>query len=132
MKCCKCKCNCKQYIVLQDFWLNHIKLMKGQVISEPVSKRWIELRLIARYKPNIEIAKVEAQRIAQDTHTDKPLEVQNEVDESEVFVNAKTDESQEKPKRKRGRPHKSTVIVETPEKSEILLERMILKEVSDL
>ena len=132
MKCNCCKCKCKQYIVLQDFWLNHIKLMKGQVISEPVSKRWIELRLIARYKPNIEIAKAEAQRIVQDTHTDKPLEVQNEVDESEVFVNARSNESQEKPKRKRGRPRKSQVIVETPEKSEILLEKMILKEVNDL
>ena len=148
-----CKiCKCKKYIVLQDFWLEHIKLMKGQVITEPVSRRWIELRLIAPFCPNIEIGKREAQRIAEDLHTDKPLEKPNEVDESEIFVDANTssgccsgnsesnsngsdvsNSSGTKKKRRRGRPKKSdTVIVELPEKSEILLQKMIEMEVDNL
>ena len=148
-----CKiCKCKKYIVLQDFWLEHIKLMKGQVITEPVSRRWIELRLIAPFCPNIEIGKREAQRIAEDLHTDKPLEKPNEVDESEIFVDANTssgccsgnsesnsdgsdgsESSETKKKRRRGRPKKSdTVIVELPEKSEILLQKMIEMEVDNL
>lgn len=151
-----CKiCKCKKYIVLQDFWLEHIKLMKGQVITEPVSRRWIELRLIAPFCPNIEIGKREAQRIAEDLHTDKPLEKPNEVDESEIFVDANTssgccsgnsesnsdgsdgsdgsESSGTKKKRRRGRPKKSdTVIVELPEKSEILLQKMIEMEVDNL
>ena len=148
-----CKiCKCKKYIVLQDFWLEHIKLMKGQVITEPVSRRWIELRLIAPFCPNIEIGKREAQRIAEDLHTDKPLEKPNEVDESEIFVDANTssgccsgnsesnsdgsdvsNSSETKKKRRRGRPKKSdTVIVELPEKSEILLQKMIEMEVDNL
>lgn len=142
-------CKCKKYIVLQDFWLEHIKLMKGQVITEPVSRRWIELRLIAPFCPNIEIGKREAQRIAEDLHTDKPLEKQNEVDESEIFVDANTSsgccsgnslsnsesnsDGSGKKRKRRGRPKKSdTVIVELPEKSEILLQKMIEMEVSSL
>lgn len=143
-------CKCKKYIVLQDFWLEHIKLMKGQVITEPVSRRWIELRLIAPFCPNIEIGKREAHRIAEDLHTDKPLEKPNEVDESEIFVDANTssgccsgnsesnsetnsDVSGTKKRKRRGRPKKSdTVIVELPEKSEILLQKMIEKEVDNL
>lgn len=134
-KCCK-NCDCCKYIVLRDFWLEHIKLMKGQVITEPVSPRWIELGLISRYRPNIEIAKSEAQRIAEDLHVDKPYEKPNEVDESEVFVNARTsnpsEETEENPKKKRrGRPKKN-VIVELPEKSEMLLQRMIELEADSL
>ena len=147
-------CKCKKYIVLQDFWLEHIKLMKGQVITEPVSRRWIELRLIAPFCPNIEIGKREAQRIAEDLHTDKPLEKPNEVDESEIFVDAKTtsgccsgnsesnsdssdgsdgSDGSGKKRKRRGRPKKSdTVIVELPEKSEILLQKMIEMEIDNL
>lgn len=138
-------CKCKKYIVLQDFWLEHIKLMKGQVITEPVSRRWIELRLIAPFCPNIEIGKREAQRIAEDLHTDKPLEKPNEVDESEIFVDANTSsgccsgnsetnsDGSGKKRKRRGRPKKSdTVIVELPEKSEILLQKMIEMEVDNL
>jgi len=134
MSCKNCKnckqCNCKKYIVLQDFWLEHIKLKKGQVITNPVSPRWITLRLIAPFCPNIDIGKREAQRVVEDMHTDKPLEQPNEIDESEVFVNARdsetSEETTEKPKkRRRGRPRKTEVIVELPEKSEMLLQKMI-------
>lgn len=128
MSCKNCKnCNCKKYIVLQDFWLEHVKLKKGQVITNPVSPRWITLRLIAPFCPNIDIGKQEAQRVVEDMHTDKPLEQPNEVQESEVFVNSRSSEdSEEKPKkRRRGRPRKTDVIVELPEKSEMLLQKMI-------
>ena len=132
------RCKCKKYIVLQDFWLEHIKLKKGQVITEPVSQRWIALRLIAPFCPNVDIGRQEAQRVAADTHTDKPLETQIEVDESEVFVNSRnsSEEAQEQStqaKKKRGRRKKSdTVIVELPEKSEIELQKMIETEVDAL
>lgn len=128
MSCKNCKyCNCKKYIVLQDFWLEHIKLKKGQVITNPVSPRWITLRLIAPFCPNIDIGKREAQRVVEDMHTDKPLEQPNEVQESEVFVNARDSEetSEKQKKRRRGRPRKTEVIVELPEKSEMLLQKMI-------
>lgn len=136
--CKKCACSCKKYIVLQDFWLEHIKLKKGQVITEPVSPRWIQLRLISPFCPNIDIAKREAQKIAEDTHTDKPLETPNEVQTDEIFVSGRGSETSgessetEEPKKKRRRRKKDTVIVELPEKSEMLLDKMIIHEIDNL
>ena len=131
IKCnCDC-CNCHKYIVLQDFWLRDIMLSKGQVIGEPVSKRWIELRLVAPYKSDIlfgkECATQVAEKVAEELHKDKPLTTPNEVEVSEITV-PETSES-EKPKKRR---RKSKVIVEVPEKSEILLEKMIKAEVDSL
>lgn len=50
----------KKYIVLQDFWLRDVCLRKGKIITEPVSKRWIELRLVKPYCPckNITVSDV--------------------------------------------------------------------------
>lgn len=130
---CKCDCNCcdcHKYIVLQDFWLRDIMLSKGQVIGEPVSKRWIELRLVAPYKSDIQFGKECAQQVAEELHKDKPLTKPNEVEVSEITVpDSETSES-EKPKKRRCR--KPKVIVEVPEKSEILLEKMIKAEVDAL
>lgn len=42
-----------KYIVLQDFWLRDICLRKGQIITEPVSPRWIDLRLVGFYRDAI-------------------------------------------------------------------------------
>lgn len=121
-------CNCGKYIVLQDFWLEHIQLKKGQVITEPVSPRWIELRLIAPYKPNIESAKAEAERIARQTHFDRECP-KPDVVTSETIVPPKR-------KKKKCPPHPTsgtdTVIVELPEKSEMLLNKMIQAEVDSL
>ena len=132
MKNLKCNCNCcdcHKYIVLQDFWLRDIMLSKGQVIGEPVSKRWIELRLVAPYKSDIQFGKECAEQVAEELHKDKPLTKPNEVDVSEITVpDSETSES-EKPKKRR---RKSKVIVEVPEKSEILLEKMIKAEVDSL
>lgn len=36
----------RKYIVLQNFWLRDIMLYKGQIITDPLSPRWIDLRLI--------------------------------------------------------------------------------------
>lgn len=130
MKNLKCNCDCHKYIVLQDFWLRDIMLSKGQVIGEPVSKRWIELRLVAPYKSDIQFGKECAQKVAEELHKDKPLTTPNEVEVSEITVpDSETSES-EKPKKRRGK--KSKVIVEVPEKSEILLEKMIKAEVDSL
>lgn len=127
LKCnCDC-CNCHKYIVLQDFWLRDIMLSKGQVIGEPVSKRWIELRLVAPYKSDIQFGKECAEQVAEELHKDKPLTKPNEVEVSEITV-PETSES-EKPKKRRRKPK---VIVEVPEKSEILLEQMIKAEVDSL
>ena len=140
-KCCNC-CDCHKYIVLQDFWLRDIMLSKGQVIGEPVSKRWIELRLVAPYKSDIQFGKecatqvahdlATAQQVAEELHKDKPLTTPNEVEVSEITVpdseSSKTET--EKPKKRRGR--KPKVIVEVPEKSEILLEKMIKAEIDSL
>lgn len=41
--------NIQKYIVLKDFWLRDICLKKGQIITDPVSPRWIDLQLIAKY-----------------------------------------------------------------------------------
>ena len=132
MKNFKCNCNCcdcHKYIVLQDFWLRDIMLSKGQVIGEPVSKRWIELRLVAPYKSDIQFGKECAEQVAEELHKDKPLTKPNEVDVSEITVpDSETSES-EKPKKRRRKPK---VIVEVPEKSEILLEKMIKAEVDSL
>lgn len=130
LKCnCKC-CDCHKYIVLQDFWLRDIMLSKGQVIGEPVSKRWIELRLVAPYKSDIQFGKECAEQVAEELHKDKPLTKPNEVDVSEITVPDSEDSESEKPKKRRGR--KPKVIVEVPEKSEILLEKMIKAEVDSL
>lgn len=132
MKNLKCNCNCcdcHKYIVLQDFWLRDIMLSKGQVIGEPVSKRWIELRLVAPYKSDIQFGKECATQVAEELHKDKPLTKPNEIVVSEITVpDSETSES-EKPKKRR---RKSKVIVEVPEKSEILLEKMIKAEVDSL
>ena len=135
MKNFKCNCNCcdcHKYIVLQDFWLRDVMLSKGQVIGEPVSKRWIELRLVAPYKSDIQFGKEcatqVAEKVAKELHKDKPLTKPNEVDVSEITV--PDSETSEKPKKRRGR--KPKVIVEVPEKSEILLEKMIKAEVDSL
>lgn len=134
-KRCDCRCRGKKYIVLQDFWLRDIKLMKGEIIGEPVSPRWVTLRLVAPYKPETENAKKEAQRIANEMHIDKAAPEENEIETSEITVPERTEE---KPKRKRSngrssrRRKKDTVIVETPEKSEILLEKMIKTEADSL
>ena len=130
-KCCNCNCcDCHKYIVLQDFWLRDIMLSKGQVIGEPVSKRWIELRLVAPYKSDIQFGKECAEQVAEELHKDKPLTKPNEIVVSEITVpDSETSES-EKPKKRRGK--KSKVIVEVPEKSEILLEKMIKAEVDSL
>jgi len=139
MKNFKCNCNCcdcHKYIVLQDFWLRDVMLSKGQVIGEPVSKRWIELRLVAPYKSDIQFGKEcatqVAQKVAEELHKDKPLTTPNEVEVSEITVpdseSSKTET--ETPKKRRGR--KPKVIVEVPEKSEILLEKMIKAEVDSL
>ena len=132
MKNLKCNCNCcdcHKYIVLQDFWLRDIMLSKGQVIGEPVSKRWIELRLVAPYKSDIQFGKEcatqVAQKVVEELHKDEPLTKPNEVEVSEITVS-----ETENPKKRRGR--KPKVIVETPEKSEILLEQMIKEEVDSL
>lgn len=139
MKNFKCNCNCcdcHKYIVLQDFWLRDVMLSKGQVIGEPVSKRWIELRLVAPYKSDIQFGKEcatqVAQKVVEELHKDKPLTTPNEVEVSEITVpdseSSKTET--ETPKKRRGR--KPKVIVEVPEKSEILLEKMIKAEVDSL
>lgn len=146
MKNFKCNCNCcdcHKYIVLQDFWLRDVMLSKGQVIGEPVSKRWIELRLVAPYKSDIQFGKEcatqvvqnlasDEQKVAEELHKDKPLTKPNEVEVSEITVpdsdSSKTET--ETPKKRRGR--KPKVIVEVPEKSEILLEKMIKAEVDSL
>ena len=146
MKNFKCNCNCcdcHKYIVLQDFWLRDIMLSKGQVIGEPVSKRWIELRLVAPYKSDIQFGKEcatqvaqnlasDEQKVVEELHKDEPLTKPNEVEVSEITVpdseSSKTET--ETPKKRRGR--KPKVIVEVPEKSEILLEKMIKAEVDSL
>lgn len=135
MKNFKCNCNCcdcHKYIVLQDFWLRDVMLSKGQVIGEPVSKRWIELRLVAPYKSDIQFGKECAEQVVEELHKDKPLTTPNEVEVSEITVpdseSSKTET--ETPKKRRGR--KPKVIVEVPEKSEILLEKMIKAEVDSL
>lgn len=142
LKCnCDC-CNCHKYIVLQDFWLRDVMFSKGQVIGEPVSKRWIELRLVAPYKSDIQFGKEcatqvahnfttatqVAQKVVNELHKDEPLTKPNEVEVSEITVSEPS--VTEKPKKRRGR--KPKVIVETPEKSEILLEQMIKEEVDSL
>ena len=160
MKNFKCGCNCgccdcHKYIVLQDFWLRDVMFSKGQVIGEPVSKRWIELRLVAPYKSDIQFGKECATQVAHDLetaeqvaqnfasnekveeklHEDKPLTKPNEVEVSEITVPSDTETSETEKPKKRGRPRKSKasqVIVETPEKSEILLEKMIQAEVDSL
>lgn len=136
MKNFKCNCNCcdcHKYIVLQDFWLRDIMLSKGQVIGEPVSKRWIELRLVAPYKSDIQFGKEcatqVAQKVAEEMHKDKPLTEPNEVETSEITVPDSEVSESEKPKKRRRKPK---VIVEVPEKSEILLEKMIKAEVDSL
>lgn len=133
MKNFKCNCNCcdcHKYIVLQDFWLRDVMLSKGQVIGEPVSKRWIELRLVAPYKSDIQFGKECAEQVAEELHKDKPLTKPNEVEVSEITVPDSESSKTETPKKRRGR--KPKVIVEVPEKSEILLEKMIKAEVDSL
>lgn len=138
-KRCDCRCRGKKYIVLQDFWLRDIKLMKGEIIGEPVSPRWITLRLVAPYKPETQNAKKEAQRIANEMHIDKAAPEENETETSEITVPERTEEEKQKRRRSRStsgrssrRRKKDTVIVETPEKSEILLEKMIKTEADSL
>lgn len=157
MKNFKCNCNncnccdCHKYIVLRDFWLRDVMFSKGQVIGEPISKRWLELRLVAPYKSDIQFGKECAQQVAlatatqvaqnlasdeqklvEELHKDEPLTKPNEVEVSEKTV-SDSDSSKtetETPKKRRGR--KPKVIVEVPEKSEILLEQMIKAEVDSL
>jgi hypothetical protein len=105
-------------------------LSKGQVIGEPVSKRWIELRLVAPYKSDIQFGKECAEQVAEELHKDKPLTKPNEIDVSEITVPDSNSSESEKPKKRRSR--KPKVIVEVPEKSEILLEKMIKAEVDSL
>ena len=137
---CNC-CDCHKYIVLQDFWLRDVMFSKGQVIGEPISKRWIELRLVAPYKSDIQFGKECASQVAQnlasdeqkvveELHKDEPLTKPNEVEVSEITVSDSESSKTEKPKKRRGR--KPKVIVEVPEKSEILLEKMIKAEVDSL
>lgn len=89
-----------KYEVLQDFWLKDIMLHKGQIITDPVSPRWIDLRLIRKICECPKSSETDAIIITtEDCHCEE--------------------------KRKRGRPKKieeSSIIVESPEPSEELIE----------
>ena len=42
-----------RYIVLKDFWLKDVCLRKGQIVTDPVSPRWLSLRLIGFYRDEV-------------------------------------------------------------------------------
>ncbi len=70
MSCvCNCGCQCGEahFIVLQDFWLNHIQLKKGQIIHGPIARRWVELGLVTGYNPTKETAEKAAREVAEMT-----------------------------------------------------------------
>jgi hypothetical protein len=62
-----CKCKCDHFIVLQDFWLAHIELKKGQIIHGPVSPRWVQLGLVTGYNPTKETAEKAAKEVVEMT-----------------------------------------------------------------
>lgn len=102
----------KKYIVLQNFWLRDIMLYKGQIITDPVSPRWIDLRLIRPYHECTCSVTVRDPIVNDDNLNDSQLLVATDsINESETY----------KPKtcKKRGRPKK--VVFEKTEKSETLL-----------
>lgn len=101
-----------KYIVLKDFWLKDVCLKKGQIITDPVSKRWIQLRLI---KPYIEELN-EKNNSENENNSENSNSIEN-ITISEIFEKNET-----KPKRKYTK-HTEKVL-EVPEKSEILVERM--------
>lgn len=109
---CKCK---DTFIVLQDFWLDFkVKIHKGQIIHGPVSPRWFELRLIAKYNPEKETAELAAKKVVENSGL---MNDKVSVD-SEVI---------KKPSRKKRKSKEQAFIecpkcvLEIPEKSEILL-----------
>lgn len=106
---CKCK---DTFIVLQDFWLDFkVKIYKGQIIHGPVSPRWFELRLIAKYNPEKETAELAAKKVV----------------ENSGLMNAVDSEVIKKPSRKKRKSKEQAFVecpecvLEIPEKSEILL-----------
>lgn len=102
----------KKYIVLQNFWLRDIMLYKGQIITDPVSPRWIDLRLIKPYHECTCDVTVRDPIVSDDNLNDSQLLVATDsIDESKI--------PQTKTYKKRGRPKK--VVFEKIEKSETLL-----------
>lgn len=102
----------KKYIVLQNFWLRDIMLYKGQIITDPVSPRWIDLRLIKPYHECTCSVTVRDPIVNDDNLNDSQLLVATDsIDESKI--------PQTKTGKKRGRPKK--VVFEKIEKSETLL-----------
>lgn len=103
-----------KYLVLRDFWLKDICIKKGQIITDPVSKRWIQLNLIEPYNEQNQNSQnndsIENITITDVFKTPKP-------DENTIMVTDAVEEH-----KRRGRPRKNEVIVEAPEKSEELLE----------
>lgn len=102
----------KKYIVLQNFWLRDIMLCKGQIITDPVSPRWIDLRLIKPYHECTCSVTVRDPIVNDDNLNDSQLLVATDsIDESKIH--------ETKTCKKRGRPKK--VVFEKIEKSETLL-----------
>lgn len=95
----KCK-----YIVLQDFWLKDICLKQGQIITDPVSKRWIDLRLI---KPYCACKKSKEEKIEiVNTATVNPIESDLNSDVVSITDAVNDTVETEQPKKRRGRPSK--------------------------
>lgn len=102
----------KKYIVLQNFWLRDIMLYEGQIITDPVSPRWIDLRLIKPYHGCTCSATVRDPIVSDENLNDSQLLVATDsIDESKIY--------ETKTYKKRGRPKK--VVFEKIEKSETLL-----------
>lgn len=92
-------------------------LYKGQIITDPVSPRWIDLRLIKPYHECTCSVTVRDPIVNDDNLNDSQLLVATDsISESEI---QKTETYKSKAYKKRGRPKK--VVFEKIEKSETLL-----------
>lgn len=119
-----CQCSCKNkgmYIVLQDFWLDfRVKLHRGQIIHGPVSPRWFELRLIARYNPDKETAELAAKTIVKNADRDCQLSDKDAVVATDAVEVVKKTRKKKKSK-EQAFIECPECVLEIPEKSEILL-----------
>lgn len=111
-----------KYIVLQDFWLRDVCLRKGQIITDPVSPRWLQLRLIGVYS-DLETSKGLSE--SQIDTIEKIEELQNANNEiGNIDVSAVVNNDKIRKKRKYVKRKRNDIIYNKPELSEIIVKEI--------
>lgn len=107
----------RKYLVLQDFWLKDICIRAGQIITDPVSKRWIQLRLISPFNDQPDTSQNAGE--SDSSSIEKLFGDPSMADPGIILATDGADQV-----KKRGRPRKIKNVMELPEMSEMMVNKM--------